>query len=303
MDEAEFLDRLRSTCADAIEEYRRRFPEQLPLSERLSHDDSPLTTEADIQTCFAALVDFYDDLFDVDSTPYRDHWRNHLVYNVSRRERLTLLASEPPTSLTFAMIAGRYAPSTGHIGISGGRLPVARASAVLASELCHAYQHRFDSPTWRHPYLQEGFEKAASIQALTHLAQKQDDEAMEHSALRQRTTALLDGILAHGTRHGGITADIVRELGVTDTELSALQAALPWRVLGRIRPRYRWGSIAFLPEYDLFGSLLLVSDAVNVPNSYTRAFWGEHPWEEIIADIRSTTPSWFWKWYHSNGDS
>ena len=302
MDAEEFLARLRPVCATAIEEYRRRFPEHPPLSERLSHDDSALATEADIQTCFAALIDFYDDLLDVDSTPYQDHWRDHLVYDCSRRERLSLLTSDPPESLTFFWIGGRYAAHTGHIGISGGRLPLAQASAVLASELCHAYQHRFDSPTWHHPYLQEGFEKAVSIRALTHLAQRLDDEAMEHRALRQRTKALLEGTLAHGTRHGGITAAPIRELGVTADELSALQAALPWRVLGRVRPRYRWGSTAFLPEYDLFGSLLLVSDTVDVPDPYARAFWGEHPWEERIADIRSTTPSWSWQWYHSNGD-
>jgi hypothetical protein len=299
MNEEEFFTQLQSICTDAIEEYRLRFPKQPPLSEHLSYGDSPLATEADIQTCFVELTHCYDALFDVDSTPFRNHWREHLVYDLSRRERLRLLASDPPESLTFFWIGGRYAVHTGHIGISVGQLPVTRAYSVLASELCHAYQHRFDSPTWCHPYLQEGFEKAASIRALTYLARELENEAIAHHALRQRASTLLKGTLAHGTHQGGITAASIRQLGVSDTELSALQAAVSWRVFGSIRPRYRWGSTAFFPEYDLFGSLLLVSDAMGLPDTYSRAFWGEHPWEEIIAGIRSTEPHRFWQWYHS----
>ncbi|WP_135304724.1 hypothetical protein [Haloarcula amylovorans] len=303
MNEAEFCSHLQTVCATAIEDYRMRFPTQPPLSQRLPRDtDSALASTADIETCFTALVAFYDSLLGVDSTPYRDQWRDHLVYDFSLRERLTLLGSDLPASLTLFMIAGRYAAHTGYIGISGGRLPIARAGEMLASELCHAYQHRFDSPTWHHPYLQEGFELAASIRALTYLADELDDETMAHRARRQRTRALLQGTIAHGIRNGGITAATVRTLGVTDHELSELRAALPVRLLGTIRPRYHWGSTAFLPEYDLFGSLLLVSEALDIPDTYSRAFWGKHPWDELIAEIQSTRPSWLWQRYHTSGE-
>ena len=147
-------------------------------------------------------------------------------------------------------------------------------------------------------------DRAVSVRALTQLAHELDDhdDAVAHAAMRQRANALLAGVLAHGTRHGGIAPAAIRDLGVTTEELSALQAALPWRMLGRVQPRYRWGSTAFLPDYDLFGSLLLVSEAVDVPHTYSRAFWGDHPWDELIGDIQSINPSWSWQYIHSTSN-
>ncbi|WP_132061063.1 hypothetical protein [Halorussus amylolyticus] len=300
MNAEDFLTQLHTTCAEAITEYRTQFLDHPPLSERLRYDsDTPFASEADLHRCFQEFIQIYDDLFEVDSTPYRNQWRDHLVYDVSRREHLRLMASDPPSSLMLVWIGGRYAGSTGHIGVSTGRLPVPRAYSLLASELLHAYQDCFDSPTGNHPYLQEGMDRAASAQALAQLPHTLDeDNAVAHAANRQRAKALLAGTLAHGTRHGGITPASVRDLGVTTDELSALQAALPWRVLGRVQPRYRWGSVAFLPNYDLFGSLLLVSETMGVSDTYSRAFWGDHPWDELIADIQSIKPGWLWRYYH-----
>jgi len=102
--------------------------------------------------------------------------------------------------------------------------------------------------------------------------------------MRQRANALLAGVLAHGTRHGGITPAAIRDLGVTTDELLVLQALLLWRVLGRVRPRYRWGSTAFLPDYDLFGSLLLVSEAIDVPNPPCGRFSHLEPPQQYSAE-------------------
>lgn len=300
MDVEEFHSQLRSACADAIDAYRTQFPDAPPLTEhRLGDRDGPLASEAAIHARFAALTRTYDDMFDVDSTPYRETWRDHLVYDCSRRERLGLLMCDLPASLTLMDMRARYAPETGHIGVSPWRLPESTASWHLASELCHAYQHRFDSPTWSHQYLREGFEQAASIRAQAYLASELDDTAVTHLATRQRAKALLQGVLAHGTRRGGITPTAVRTLGLTDAELSDLRAHSLRRPLGNLRPRFRWSSIAFLPEYALFGSLLLVSDAAGVTDTYARAFRGEHPWEAIVAEIRAITPGWLWRLYNS----
>ncbi|MFC6734377.1 hypothetical protein [Haladaptatus sp. GCM10025893] len=282
MNSEEFLDHLKETCADAIDTYRREYPEAPPLSEFHTYDPhSAPASKRDIYTCFAALTEFYDALFDVDSTSYHDLWRDHLVYDYSWRERVALATGNLPQSLTLLSIEGRYSRSTGYIGVSGGHLPVPVAYSYLTSELCHAYQHRFGSPTWDHPYLLEGLEVAASIRAMEHLAHDWDDSSLAHVAARQRVIVLLQGVLAHGTRQGGITQTAVRQLGVTKRELVGLQAMLPWRVLGRFRSRYRWSSTAFFPEYHLFGSLLLVSETMGVAETYARAFDGEHPWGSV----------------------
>jgi len=251
-----------------------------------------------LHECFDELTRFYDDLLNVDSTPYRETWREHLVYDCSRRERLALLTSDLPESLTLVFIGGRYSARTGWIGVSPNPLPEATTYAYLASELCHAYQHRFDSPTWAHPYQQEGFEQAVSVRAQAHLATKLQYNSQAHLAERQYTKALLEGVLAHGTRRGGIVPVTVRELGVTEEELSALRAHPLWRPLGFLHPRYRWSNIAFFPEYALFGSLLLVSETVDVSATYARAFHGDHPWTSVIDEITASTPSWLWRLYH-----
>jgi len=299
MDDETFFEQLRSTCTDAVEAYRAEYPNAPPLTEsHLQNFDGPLTSEVDLYKRFDELTRFYDDLLNVDSTPYRGTWREHLVYDCSRRERLALLTSDLPESLTLVFIGGRYSARTGWIGVSPGQLPEPTAYTYLASELCHAYQHRFDSPTWTHPYLQEGFEQAMSVRTQEHLATELQHDSSTHLAKRQRTKTLLKGVLAHGTRRGGIKPVTVRELGVTDEELAALQAHPLWRPLGHLRPRYRWSDVAFLPEYALFGSLLLVSETVDVSATYARAFHGDHPWMSIIDKITASTPSWLWRLYH-----
>lgn len=299
MDDEAFFEQLRSTCTDAVEAYRAEYPDAPPLTESLLHNfDDSLASEADLHERFDDLTRFYDDLLNVDSTPYRDTWREHLVYNCSRHERLALLTSDLPASLTLVFISGRYSARTGWIGVSPGQLPEATAYKYLASELCHAYQHQFNSATWDHPYLQEGFEQAVSVRAQAHLAAELQYDSLARLAERQHTKTLLEGVLAHGTRRGGIAPVSVRKLGVTDEELAALQAHPLWRPLGYLRPRYRWSDVAFLPEYALFGSLLLVSETADVSATYARAFLGDHPWTSIIDEITASTPSWLWRLYY-----
>jgi hypothetical protein len=299
MNEETFFEQLRSTCKDALAAYRSQYPDAPPLTDSLLCDfDSPLANENALHERFEELMRFYDNLLNVDSTPYRETWRDHLVYDCSLRERLALLTSDLPESLTLVSIAGRYSARTGRIGVSPGKLSEPAAYTYLASELCHAYQHQFDSPTWSHPYLQEGFEEAVSVRALSHFATTLQHDSLIHLAKRQRTKTLLEGVLARGVRRGGITPATVRELGITDVELAELQAHRLWRPLGRFHPRYRWSTGAFLPEYALFGSMLLVSEAVDVSDTYARAFHGDHPWTSIIDGISASTPGWLWRNYH-----
>ena len=299
MDDAAFFEQLRSICSDSIEAYRIEYPDAPPLTEPLlPHVDGPLATEADVHKCFDELTHLYDELLNVDSTPYRESWREQLVYDCSLRERVALLTSDLPVSLTLVFIGGRYSGWTGKIGVSPGQLPEASAYMYLASELCHAYQHRFDSPTWNHPYLQEGFERAVSLRALAFFTAELQHEFLIHLTERQRTKSLLKGVLAHGTRQGGIESSAVRDLGVTNEELAELRSHWLWHPLEYLRPRYRWSAMAFLPEYSLFGSLLLVSETASVSSPYARAFQGNHPWESVISKITTSTPSWLWRLFH-----
>lgn len=300
MDSEEFLSQLQTICSDAIEIYRQQYSDGLRLTEEHSNAlDGPPATDADIHDSFTVLTRFYDDLFDVDSTPYREEWREQLVYDCSRRERLSMLTSNLPRSLTNVLIEARYVPDPGYIGVSDSQLPAAAADSYLASELCHAYQHTLDSPTWDHPYLCEGFEQAASVRAVEHLANERETDSLIYLATRQWAEALLQGVLAHGTRQDDITPAAVRELGLTDEEMADIQSHRLWRPLGRLRPHHYWDTTAYLPEYALFGSLLLVSDELGVSDSYARAFRGDHPWETLVDDFRSVTPGRLWQWYHS----
>lgn len=287
-----FRRRLHEVCASQIETYRRRYPEQPPLSESIHRElGDSLASEADIDTCFEALTDIYDDILAVDSTPYRDTWRNLILYDCSWRERLKLLGSNLPASLTLVWISARYAAhSGGYIGVNSGRLPQPAAYSTLASELLHAYQHQFDSPTLDHPYLWEGMDLGASIRALEQLADEWGNDVIAHLALRQRTQALLKGVLAHGVHAGGNTASEVRSLDLTETEFSDLRSSGIERLIGYLRPRYRWTPTAFLPQYHLYGSVLLVSDATAVSDPYAKAFHGKHPWNATIDEIRSISP-------------
>lgn len=232
MDDEVFFEQLRSTCADAVEAYRTDYPNAPPLTDSLLQElDGPLASRADLYERFDDLTRFYDDLFDVDSTPYRKTWREHLLYDCSRREYLSLLTSDLPESLSLVFITGRYSARTGWIGVCSGQLPEAAAYTYLASELCHAYQDQFNSVTWTHPYLREGFEQAVSVRAQAHLASELKHDSLAHLADRYRTKTLVEGVLAHGTRRGGITPRAVRELGITGAELAALRAHPLWRLL------------------------------------------------------------------------
>lgn len=135
-----FHRRLREVCSDQIEMYRRRYPEKPPLSEHIEHElADPLASKEDIYGCFEALIDIYDNLLAVDSTPYRDTWRDRLLYDCSRLKRLEILGSNLPASLTLFWISSRYAGrSGGYIGVSSGRRPEPAAYSTLASELLHA---------------------------------------------------------------------------------------------------------------------------------------------------------------------
>lgn len=135
-----------------------------------------------------------------------------------------------------------------------------------------------------------GIDLGASIKALEQLAEGWDDDVIAHLAFRQRTQDLLKGVLAHCIHAGGNTASEVRSLGLTETEFSALRSSGIGRLIGCLRPRYRWTLTAFLPEYHLFGSVLLVSDATEVSDSYAKAFHGKHPWNATIDEIRSISP-------------
>lgn len=304
MPDAAFSDRLHARCAEAIERYRAQYPDGPALSTVGTPElDAPPASTADVHEAFTALTEVYDDLLDVDSTPHRDTWRDHLVYDCTRRERLALLTSDIPASLLLVVVLGGwYMPSTGHIGVSPTTLLAPQAIATLASELCHAYQDAFASPTWDHPYLMEGFERAASVRALEQVVERDalpHTEGLAQFTAFDRAQTLLEGVLAWGTHRGGITAATVREFGVTDAELADLQAAWWWRPLGRWNPRYRWNSVAFLPKYALFGTLLFVSEE-DIERPYARAFVGEHPWTDRINAVQEMTPSWLWELYHAD---
>ena len=174
--------------------------------------------------------------------------------------------------------------------MNSGRLPRPTAYSTLASELLHAYQHKFDSPTLDHPYLWEGLDLGASNRAVEQLAEGWDDDVIAHLAMRQRTQSLLKGVLSHGVHAGANAASEVRSLGLTETEFSDLRSSGIERLIGRLRSRYRWTLTAFLPEYHLYGSVLLASDATNVSNPYAKAFHGDHPWQSTIDEIRSISP-------------
>lgn len=296
METAAFIDELHEACAASIKSYTESFPDGPPITANAYDlEGGAEASTADVQDVFEELVRFYDDLFDVDSTPYRAEWRSHIVYDCRRRDRLAHLTTNLPWSLGLVFIGARYAASTGHIGVSTGRLSPVTAYSFLASELCHAYQHRFESPTWSHQNTQEGFEAASAVRALQYLSNDLEDETVARRASREEAKFLLRGVLAHGVRSGGIEPRTLRDLGVPDAEVTELLAHPVRRIFTGVRPRYQWSEVAYASEYDLVSSLLLVSERLGVEDTFATAFDGEHPWTSLMAELLSEPSPWLWR--------
>lgn len=279
----DFLARLRTVTKNSVSDYRSDFPDAAPIPKTRTTEVGEETASTEtVYERFNVLTTFYDDLFEVDSTSVRSTWQSNLVYDCSRRELLSLLS---PNLLKSLPVTGRYSPDTGMIGVSTSPTSTARASSLLASELAHAYQDQFDSPTWDHPYLREGFEQAVAIKAQEHLAVQYSHDLLDHLAVRNRVQTLVEGYITHALRQGRVVPESLYELGLTSEEVSILRENMPWRLLRVLSPRYEWSDVKILPDYALFGSLLLVSETAGIDEPFSRAFHGTHPWEEQINSI------------------
>lgn len=69
--------------------------------------------------------------------------------------------------------------------------------------------------------------------------------------------------------------------------------------------------MAYLPEYHLYESVLLVSDATNDSFTYAKAVRGDYPWHPTIDEVQSISRGYLWqmtcarglKWWDSTCDT
>lgn len=167
--------------------YAQRFDGE-PYLSQTEIDETINNAKADLEDVYTAadeLMDFYDDLLDVDTADVREEFKDDILYDMSVREMLsprldkqtakifgsglvapaaaaimepsmaeevlvasTLLCEYFNTKGTVSNAEAGYNPFSQKIGVSRDTLQERKAYDNLASELLHRYQHHFDSETW-----------------------------------------------------------------------------------------------------------------------------------------------------------
>lgn len=285
----QFLDTLRDYARSSIDSYRSCWDSSVPTTfhDGVRHDEGPHADRQLVTELFECLLEFYDDLFAVDSSPYRDQWRAKLRYNPSVRQLLSDMRQHPALApVTWVAMEQAYVQSTGVIGISRSTLSELRAAHTIGSELFHAYQHMFDSPTDGHPILHEGTDAGVSALAWAHLARRYERPAWRRAAATYRTYILIKGYVTICWMHPHLDLAAVADLGLTDDEL-------PHFITGRLSPyiaqlipstvwdieeitildlMYRVGGVVILAGRHAFGDAFVA-----------QLFHGEaHPWTDVV---------------------
>lgn len=250
--------------------------------------DSPLRAEqADIINWFNTLLDFYDDLLGVNSTPYREYWQRNLRYDFSVSQLLAdfRLDLRHPIRIWYSFNGG-YNPDIGVIGISRTPLSKPNAALALASELLHAYQDVFDSPTFGHPLFREGADASIRTLAFAHLADTDGCAEWHTIASDYQLYLQLAGYATIKCRHSGLTTADLTELGLTDDEIDRFQSDGIGRVIGSILPSIRWGIDLVDYDYNVGGALILAGKDHFGTDFIADLFHREdHPWSSIAADV------------------
>ncbi len=209
MQQERLADDIRALTSERVDEYRRKYEDPLPVTLEgtyggLRHGEKG--TSEDVEDYFEELTGFYDELLEVDSTPFREKFRDGIRYDTSFREvaedsvdllgasngavgasltagGLFLLGYDPGLAVTAGaftgslgsllqtrfMHDGSYNSYRGTIGV--GRKPEEKPELFykLSKELYHAYQANFDSETYGDMFLEEGSEQAISVHAFSEL--------------------------------------------------------------------------------------------------------------------------------------
>ena len=282
---------LREQLQSRIETYRSQWDDPVPVTLGEASpdgaDDAPRATQADIDELFDTILDFYDDLLDVDSTPYRDEWRQNLRYDCPPRQIVADLRANPRHApRTCFGFNGSYMVSTGLIGISRTPVDVPNAALTLASELLHACQDVFDSPTFDHPLFEEGADVGARTLAFAHLADVTDRPAWFRIASGTHIYLRLAGYATINCRRGGLTTADLSAVGLTDDEIDRFQSGRLGRAVGPLLPSIRWGIDLVDYDYNVGGALVLAGTEQFGSEFIVDLFHGEgHPWTAPTAEI------------------
>lgn len=216
MNSLETLEQQAHEAVDRFEQYDEDLPvRRQQVSEILEEGET--ATETQVHSFLDQNIDFYDEILDKDSEELRDQFHRNTRYNPSNSQIVRDIAS--PSNAALTALAGpvmwKIAESSGFpelalpvtagslavlnfkaselssdqvymrgdktIGVGKDRKTEPEAFKTAASELFHAYQDEYNSPTWTDSFMREGLERAISTKALHETEfQKQADAYDAH---------------------------------------------------------------------------------------------------------------------------
>lgn len=198
------LENLEKQTQEAIDSFQR-YDEDLPVRRQQVSDileEGETASEDQVHSFLDQNIDFYDEILDKDSEELREQFHRNTRYNPSNSQIIRDIAS--PSNAALTAVAGppmfKIAEASGFpelalpatvgtlavlnfkaselssdqvymrgdktIGIGKDQKKEPEAFKNVASELFHAYQDEYSSPTWTDSFMREGMERAISTRAL-----------------------------------------------------------------------------------------------------------------------------------------
>jgi len=281
------LETLEEQAQEAVDRFDR-YDEDLPVGRQQVSDifdQGDTATEEQVHDFLDQNIDFYDEVLDKDSEELREQFHRNMRYNPDNSQIIRDIAS--PSNAALASIAGpamwKTAESSGFpelalpltagslavlnfkaselssdkvymrgdktIGIGKDRTAEADAFKTTASELFHAYQDEYDSPTWTDSFMREGMERALSTRALQQKDfDKQADTYNAH-------------ILVNGYAKAADIAGEEHELDIREEAEEELQETM---------------NSAEALEYNLPAAIIYAAEEENSEELYSQLFEGDY---------------------------
>ena len=284
MESLETLERQASEAVNRFEQYDEDLPvRRQQVSEIL--DEGETASEAQVHSFLDQNIDFYDEILDKDSEELRDQFHRNTRYNPSNSQIVRDIASPSNAALTaltgpamwkitessgfpelaLPVTAGSlavlnfkaselssdqvYMRGDKTIGIGKDRKTEPEAFKTAASELFHAYQDEYNSPTWTDSFMREGMERAISTRALQQTEfDKQADAYQAH-------------ILVNGYAKAADITGEDHELELDDETEDQLQEAM---------------DSAETLEYNLPAALIYAAEEEDGEEVYSQLFDGDY---------------------------
>ena len=292
----QFLDRLRCKTRSNINSYRSQWDSPVPITMKQimgqrNQENQPIAGQEFVRNIFNICMDLYDDIFDVDSSKYREAWSENLRYNPSKDLILSDIRKYPIRFVfTLSAINGGYSQYSGIIGISHSTLTEPKAACNVSSELAHAYQDAFDSNTDFHPLLGEGIDIGMRTLALEHFANVCGYPELRRVAAAHRVHVLVTGYASIIQMQRPLEEPDLKELGLSDEEISHIKSGRLGQWGGTVAPPFRWTLDDITYQYNIGGAIIIIGQEI-IGNGFVSSLFhnNDHPWTGIVEELSDST--------------